>query len=79
MFSVSPGHYALHAEDETPGEVKRGAGMEFCSIYQPEIFLLEGHTVFSLCEKTCCLLPLTSHFCGTCGHFTSFESGLKVL
>lgn len=30
------------------GEVKRGAGMEFCSIYHPEIFLLERHTLFSL-------------------------------
>lgn len=39
LFSLSPGLHALHAEDETPGEVKRGAGMEFCSIYPPEIFL----------------------------------------
>lgn len=86
LFSLSPGLHALHAEDETPGEVKRGAGMEFCSIYHPEIFLLERHTLFSLspyslhCFSLCPSPP--SHFsslCVTCGHFTSFQDGLVVL
>ena len=70
VFSLSPGLHALHAEDETPGEVKRGAGMEFCSIYHPEIFLLERHTLFSLspyslhCSSLCLSPP--SHFSSLC-------------
>lgn len=70
LFSLSPGLHALHAEDETPGEVKRGAGMEFCSIYHPEIFLLERHTLFSLslyslhCSSLCPCSP--SHFSSLC-------------
>lgn len=86
LFSLSPGLHALHAEDETPGEVKRGAGMEFCSIYRPEIFLLERHTLFSLSlftlrtvSHSARSLPLTSHLSVTCGHFTSFQDGLAVL
>ena len=63
LFSLSPGLHALHAEDETPGEVKRGAGMEFCSIYPPEIFLLERHTLFSLSLLTPCS---PSHFSSLC-------------
>lgn len=59
-FSVSPGRHALHAGDETPGEVKRGAGMEFCSIYHPEIFLLERHTLFSPSLLPACLFPSLS-------------------
>lgn len=70
LFSLSPGLHALHAEDETPGEVKRGAGMEFCSIYHPEIFLLERHTLFSLspyslhCFSLCLSHPF--HFSSLC-------------
>lgn len=65
LFSLSPGLHALHAQDETPEEVKRRAGIEFCSIYHSEIFLLERHTLFFLAVLflTPCPLPLTSHFC----------------
>ena len=70
LFSLSPGLHALHAEDETPGEVKRGAGMEFCSIYHPEIFLLERHTLFSLSPYSLHCFSLcpspSSHFSSLC-------------
>lgn len=83
LFSLSPGLHTLHAQDETPGEVKRGAGMEFCSIYHPEIFLLERHTLFSLSPHFLrgFLLPLTSHLCDMWSfHFIPgwLSSALKI-
>lgn len=65
------------------GETGRGggAGMEFCSIYPPEIFRSVRHTLFSLNPHCLFLTPVhpTSHPCVTCGHFTSFQDGLAGL
>lgn len=48
--------HPLHTKGETQGEVKSGAGMEFCSIYPPpplpEIFFSIWHTLFSLCPHS---------------------------
>lgn len=77
-----------YIQDEALSEVKRRAGIEFCSIYHPEIFLLEWHTPLSLSRSAlsavshfACPLPLTSHFCDMWSfHFIPgwLNSALKI-